>query len=522
MDVLFIDLPGDFGHPVSGWSLGYRYMMSSLRQNGLSAELLHAPVCGARRSLIEKIARAGSAIIGFTTYDIQLAALLAFVRDLRKAGVRSHITFGGPCTATIPDRILARVPAVDSLVFGEGEQAIVDLAMRVIRGRGSGRIPGVCMRTAAGAERGEPRPLVEDLDSLPLPALDGVAPCENGSGGYPVNGCVPVLGSRGCYGRCTFCCLQTYYRSCPGPVWRGRRPAAIVDEIIRVTQLSGTRDVTFVDENFMGPGAMGRKHALQIAAELVRRGAEIRFNFGCRPNDVDRDTLATLKKAGLAGVTLGIESMGHDTLSLFNKRTTPKMNYRALSVTEELEIPTEITFIFFHPLTTLAEIAANLNFVDHVRRSRFAYFNNDQPFSEFVPFFGAGLTKLFVAEKLVRRSLNGYSVRYRDQQAGFIANQVLSVPVACMAKLERRLKGIGGGQAQEICAALFQSRWYLNMVRLPELTSDLVQALDAGSPRTSSRVLSIEEAFASERAKIRSLVETFSSAATRFSRPWTS
>jgi hypothetical protein len=53
------------------------------------------------------------------------------------------------------------------------------------------------------------------------------------------------------------------------------------------------------------------------------------------------------------------------------------------------------------------------------------------------------------------------------------------------------------------------------MVRLPELTYDLLQAIGTGYARTSSRVLSIVEEFESERNKICSLVEKFCSTADR-------
>jgi len=522
VDVLFVDLPDDFGQPVRSWSLGFRYMISSLRKSGFSAELVHAQAPDARRRLIQRIIRSNSALVGFTTYDVSLSAVLRFVCSLRRAGLKSHISLGGVCTSTIPEQILAAVSAVDSVVFGEGEEAIVDLAKRVIRREGTGPIPGLCLRSTAGVDRGKPRPLIADLDSMPVPALDGVAPHENGAGPYALNGRVPVLGSRGCYGRCTFCCLQTYYRSCPGPVWRGRRPTAVADEIEQVARLSGTTAVTFIDENFMGPGAMGRRHAVEIGRELVRQNIGVRFNFGCRPNDIDRETMISLKGAGLAGVTLGIESMGSDALALFNKHTTPEVNYRALSLTEELEVPTEITFMFFSPLATLAEVGANLEFVNYVRRSKFAYFSGNQPFSEFIPFFGAELTQSLVAMGLVRRSLNGYSVKYKDPRVGFIARQVFRVPVASIRKLRRRFEAVSGNQSLDIAAALYQSYWYLNMVRLPELTYDLLQALATGHARTSSKVLSILEAFESERNKIRSLLEKFCSAADRVGRLCTS
>jgi radical SAM superfamily enzyme YgiQ (UPF0313 family) len=172
----------------------------------------------------------------------------------------------------------------------------------------------------------------------------------------------------------------------------------------------GFERVTFVDENFIGPGRVGRRHATDLAAELRRRSRDVRFNFGCRPNDVDLEVMADLQRSGLAGVSIGVESMAGPTLDLFNKKTTPEVNEAAVGILERLGLPTEITFIFFHPLSTLAELRENASFVERVRRSPTAYFNNGEPFTEFIPFFGTPMTELLIDRGLARRDLDGYSV----------------------------------------------------------------------------------------------------------------
>jgi radical SAM superfamily enzyme YgiQ (UPF0313 family) len=514
-DVLFIDFPDDFNNASGTWSLGYRYMISSLRQNGFSAALLHPPAHNSRQALIDQILQVNSAIVGFTTYDVKLAALLEFIRDLRRAGSHSHITLGGLCASAIPGLILDEVPEVDSVVVGEGEQTIVDLARRVTRCEGGDTLPGVWMRTANGVTRGRPRPLHNDLDELPIPALDGIASRSKGYNDYKSNGCVPVLASRGCYGRCTFCCIQQFYRACPGAVWRGRRPAAVIDEISTVTKLSRARKVTFVDENFMGPGAAGRRHAVQIAKELACKDLNIRFNFGCRPNDIEHETIAALKKSGLAAVTLGIESMGNEALVLFNKRTTPEINYHALGILEELKIPTEITFIFFHPLTTLDEIGANLAFIDYVKHSQFAYFNKYQPFSEFVPFFETELTHRLSLMNLAVRTLSEHSIQYQDPRVALIARQVLNTPANHISRLIRQLE-LGTTNASRALRARLQAYYlHLNMVRLPALASELCKLLKHGNSPKSARVQGVLDLFAEERRTIDSLVTAFDAVASR-------
>ena len=470
-DVLFVDVPRDFLSPESSWCLGYRYLVSSLRLHGFSAGVLHPPRGrggSPRLRLVEEVVRAGAKIVGFTTYDAQLHSLLQLVRELRRAGLRSHVVLGGLCASAIPDRLLREQPDVDSVVLGEGEGPIVDLARHVIRQEGRLPAPGLCVRDGDAILQGGAG-AAPDLDALPAPALDDFTDPEESSPLRLANGCVPVVASRGCYGRCTFCCIHPFYRARPGKVWRGRSPAGIVDEIARLRSATGAGRVTFVDENFMGPGAIGRRHALGIAEEIQRRGLRVRFNFGCRPNDVDRDTIAALKDAGLAAVTLGIESMSADTLELFRKGTTPRVNRAAVELLEGLGIPVEITFIFFHPLSRLSDVRANLEFLDFVRRRRFMYFSGNHPLTEFVPFFGTALTRLLQDRGLVRRSLGGWSVDYADPRVGFIVACLRRARVDALSRLRRALPAERSEAVRELAAALRDRESELNTVRLPEL-----------------------------------------------------
>jgi radical SAM superfamily enzyme YgiQ (UPF0313 family) len=513
MDVLFVDVPNNFLFPVSSWCLGYRYLISILREDGFSASLLspHRTHNGSSKSrLIADILQAQASIVGFTTYDIELAPLLAFICELRRAGLRSHITLGGLCASAIPAYLLERNRTIDSVVAGEGELSVLDLARYVIRKEGRPPFPGVYLREHRSILHGEPRPLVEDLDTLPLPALDDLASPQENSPLYSIDGCAPVVASKGCYGRCTFCSIQRFYRSCEGKVWRGRHAERIASEIAQVTRLTGLRKITFVDENFMGPGNLGRLHAAEIAQELKKRRFDIQFNFGCRPNDVDLDTIQRLKEAGLAAVSLGIESMSAETLSLFNKLTSPKINSDAICLLEEHQIFTEITFIFFHPLSTIAEIRENLAFIGQVRSSKYAYFNNNQPFTGFIPFFGTDLTEKFKGLGLVKRDLKGYSIQYQDPRVGFIARRMLAFPLEYLTRMHNALPNTGSSRLIEIKEGLQKYKIYLSMVRLPDLVSDLCDLFETGVPVKSRRVAAVTAAVDQEALNIQSLIRRFS------------
>ena len=498
-DVLFVDVPADFSAPESNWCLAYRTLIAALRAQGVSAAILHPRAHRSRAALIEDIVASRAKVVAFTTYDVQLASLLELIADLRRAGLRSHVTLGGLCASAIPEVILRCEPGVDSVVCGEGEQSLADLATVVLRGASCARLPGVWTREGTSFVCG-PRRSQPDLDAAPAPAIDDFL--RDGSAPLLLpHGAVPVVASRGCYGRCSFCSVQKFYRASGGRIWRGRGARQVVDEVERTIRAMSTSRVTFVDENFMGPGEVGRRHALSIAEELVHRGLSIEFNFGCRPNDVERQTFTALRTAGLRAVSLGIESMSSDALAEFNKKTTPDINREAIELCEELGIETEILFIFFHPRTTLGEVRANLDFVSFVRRCRSAYFTNAQPFSELIPFFGTDLTASHAAQGLVRWTAHGWTTHYTDERVAFLARQVLGVPVQLLARTRAAI-----GRTSELSLRLEQAELHLKMTRIPELASDLCDRLEQGS---STR--SVTRAFAAERRKIHEMAAQFAS-----------
>jgi len=478
-------------------------MIATLRQEGFSAAILH-PVPKerhkARNRLIDDLLDCAPKIAGFTAHDQYLPQLFSFIRDARERGLKSHITLGGICASAIPEDILRYNRDVDSVVCGEGELSIVELANTVVKG-GSIAIKGVYIRKGNEIVFGGMRPLIDDLDALPSPVLDnfiqeGYDPFTGGDAFF--------IASRGCYGKCSFCSLQKYYRSCEGKVWRARHPNKIVREITEYAKTYMPRRMTFADENFMGPGRFGRQHALDVVNALKANDINIPFNFACRPNDLRREELLAMKKANLAAVTLGIESMSDETLRLFNKGTTAEINEKAIKMVEELELYLEITFIFFHPLASLDDIRKNLQLVEYVNKSRFAYFNRNMPFNEYYPFFNTEYTQKLTEMKLVKRTLRSCKIRYRDPKVGFIAGKINAVPLEQLASLTHAVRSYDPN-LQEVAQTLKDYAYYLNMIRIPELVSDCCDYFSSGGSPASGRMKIIENEFDKETRKIHSL-----------------
>jgi len=169
-----------------------------------------------------------------------------------------------------------------------------------------------------------------------------------------------VLGSRGCYGSCSFCPINDFYGA--NPLWRGRSPENIHAEVTTLLPALAGKYIYFVDANFFGPGEAGQERAEAIAACLEGE-AGLSFGLECRVNDMRERSLRRLAGAGLRDVFLGIESGSQDCLDRMNKRTTVEQNIAAVALLRSNGIEPHVGFIMFEPDSTIADLRENVSFL---------------------------------------------------------------------------------------------------------------------------------------------------------------
>ncbi len=246
--------------------------------------------------------------------------------------------------------ILRQCMAIDSVILGEPESPFSHLAGSSLTGGHIPRIPGLALRGASGGcTVTKPEP-IEDLDSIPFPVrTDALLRLPE----------VNILGSRGCYGKCTFCYVNTFFSR--GTSWRRRGPENIIEEIDGLISRTGLRDFYFTDPNFFGPGRSGQERALRIASPIKQR--DIRFGIEARVNDIHEETISALVDAGLRHILIGLESGRDASLRRMNKMTTVSQNERAISVLRKHGVEPNVGFIMFEPDSTLEDIRTNFEFL---------------------------------------------------------------------------------------------------------------------------------------------------------------
>jgi radical SAM superfamily enzyme YgiQ (UPF0313 family) len=261
-----------------------------------------------------------------------------------------HITAYGFYPTIAYKEIVKDFRAVDTVVLGEHEETLAELVKAIGSGAGHEGVKGLA-RLKGDDVVFDRRSLIGDLDAMPFPVrtralmrLDEVN----------------ILGSRGCYGGCTFCYINPFYDA-KGTKWRPRSPENIMAEIDEIMATDGKKSFYFTDPNFFGPGKKGQERALEIAALLKER--DLTFGIEGRVNDIHDETIAPLVDAGLRHILIGLESGRDASLKRMNKMTTVAQNERALEVLRRHGIEPNVGFIMFEPDSSVSDIRENFEFL---------------------------------------------------------------------------------------------------------------------------------------------------------------
>jgi anaerobic magnesium-protoporphyrin IX monomethyl ester cyclase len=342
-------------------NLGIGYLAAVVRQHGYAVRVFdfesdHAAILAA--ALADRPVVVGFSLI-FQFYIHRFGDL---IRLLRSHGVDCHFTMGGHFPSLSYRETLRILPDLDSVVRFEGEMTLLDLADRLGRGDEWRDLPGLAFRRNDEIVTNPLRALVDDLDGLPYPERDFRPMTELG------HQIIPMLASRGCARTCSFCSIQTFYRTAPGKIVRTRKPRRVVEEMVALHREHGATIFLFQDDDFPLFGPVWRRWAADFVAELHRSGLPGRaiWKMNCRADSLDRDVFLALRDAGLYFVYMGLESGNEEGLKTLHKQISVEQNLRAVEILKDIGLMFEYGFMLFDPSSTFASVQANLGFLRQI------------------------------------------------------------------------------------------------------------------------------------------------------------
>jgi len=335
-------------------NLSIRYLSASLLNGG------HDTVLAAFNSPVDADAvvhaAPGADLVGLSMcFQARAGEFLDLARRIKMRDPKKVVVAGGHYASCAAEPLLANHPEIDIVVIHEGERALVEMAA----GKRIEDIAGVAYRDGGHVHFTKPRPALADLDELPFPDRRGPV---HYIAGVPTS---YLMGSRGCYENCAYCCITTLHRMAPGKRFRQRAVERVADEMAALYHERGTRQFVFHDDNFLVPSeAMNHARISALEKALESLGVEeIVLVIKCRPADADREVLRRLRRLGLVRVFLGVESATERGLAALERKQSVADSERALETCAELGISAQFTLMIFNPDTTLETLRADVAFM---------------------------------------------------------------------------------------------------------------------------------------------------------------
>lgn len=344
-------------------NLALRYIHASLSRAGHDVRIFdfHAPEQAA--PLAAEIALWRPEIVGLSmVFTARAGEYLDLAAGLRQRGFAGHITAGGHFASFHATQLLAEFPALDSVLHGEGEAAMIDLAKKLSC---SMDVLGITVRGQDGKNvETPPRPPLDDLDKLPWPSRS-LQP--QNYLGLPI---ANVLAGRGCFGNCHFCSINAWHRKMGGKRFRQRSLEDLSAELAWLYHDRGIRIFNFHDDNFFLPRRsdnlrrFGRLKALLDKAGVGRIAIQIK----ARPDSIDPEIVAALKELGLFRVFLGVESNAVNGLKALGRGIERKQNRAALDALLAAELHVTFNLLMFEPDCSLDDLRQNVDFMRAYRQ----------------------------------------------------------------------------------------------------------------------------------------------------------
>ena len=334
--------------------LGIGYLGAVLCKNHFEVKVID---CQAQKishqQFREEIAKSKPDIVGVTCTTLTYKSALKIVKSAKEALPNCITAIGGPHVTFWDDKALQEEPSLDIVIRREGEETMLELAQRVENHQPLFDLEGTTCRKGNEIVRNADRAFLEDLDSLPFPALH----LWEKLGELRKYGTIPypVMTSRGCVFWCNFCTAVRMF----GRRYRMRTPTNVVDELEYLHKNYRANQFTFYDDAF----TVDQARTAEICDEIHRRGLKIKWDCETRVDMVSKELLVKMREAGCIAVWFGVESGSLKQLTSMGKGFSLTQTRRAFKWAKEAGLMTVAGVILGFPGETKETAWETIRFV---------------------------------------------------------------------------------------------------------------------------------------------------------------
>lgn len=287
--------------------------------------------------LVDAILEQGDDVAGFMTDADSLPHTILTAQRLRERSPHTAVVLGGPAASPISKLLMERFRFIDHVARGEAELTFVELLRSLSERRTPENVLGLTWRNGDDVVVNGDRPLIADVDDLPVPAYASFD-MEAGAPLYLDVG-------RGCPFRCRFCATAPFWHR----TYRMKSIGRIVEEMTLVRDRFARTHVNFSHDIF----TCDRKWTAAFCQRLVAERVGMTWSCSTRTDIIDEELLAAMAAAGCVEIYYGIETGSNSIQKDIDKGLDLRRSREVVQATVDAGIRPVTGFIVGHPTETL-------------------------------------------------------------------------------------------------------------------------------------------------------------------------
>jgi radical SAM superfamily enzyme YgiQ (UPF0313 family) len=294
--------------------------------------------------LIDAFVRKDDDLVGLMTDADSLPHTVILAQRIRERFPYARIALGGPASSPISRQLLERFKFIDYIVRGEGDVTFPELLRALNQESHLAYIAGLTWRGAGEVHVNTDRPVLDNLDELPIPEFV----CE----GVTASSSLYLDVGRGCPFRCRFCATAPFWSR----RYRMKSTGRIIDEMSIARDRYGRRHVNFSHDIF----TCDRQWTLGFCEQLRQANLQMTWSCSTRTDITDREVVENLASAGCVEIYYGIETGSANTQHFIDKNLNLEWSRQVVSATAAVGIRAITGFIVGHPNESQNSLADTL------------------------------------------------------------------------------------------------------------------------------------------------------------------
>lgn len=356
-------------------NIGIRSLSASLKKEGHEVNIIFLP----RKfndtyddKVLEQIVELSRSadLIGISLMTNDLNQSVQITSKI-KAALDIPIIWGGIHVTMKPKECLNHA---DMVCIGEGEEALKELVTKMYLGQDLHSTQNIWFNYNGEIIANQPRPLIQDLESIPWPDCDFSSHYVLCDGNIvKINrglmeeymGCrYLTLCTRGCPNSCTYCCNNKINKMHPKQNKIRKRFSSVIKELLEVkNNLPFIKHILLDDDAFLSC----TEEEIGLFCEEYKNYISLPFKIGgITPLNVNKKKLSLLVNAGLDETRMGIQSGSKRILEIYNRTHSNQQVEKAVRLINEFKNNIKLPvydIIIDNPWQTDEDLIATLIFL---------------------------------------------------------------------------------------------------------------------------------------------------------------